>query len=266
MNDLYNYFEEKFDENKLVQSYLIGNTSFDEIKEELFNVFNKFFFKNDTNLDENPDLYVLKCDEGVISKDDIKNLLKNISTTSQFSNIKIYVIDECEKLNDFAYNAILKTLEEPSSNVYAFLISKNIDSVKLTIVSRCQKIFISSESKVDNYSEEDMNIAKDFIIFFEENNLKTIGKNPLIYSKISDRNVLNNVLSCMLNIYMNSLKIKDNDDELSNYIRNNNDINELSLKILVLNKNINLLNSYLNKNLVIDRVIIEMWRCKNENS
>jgi hypothetical protein len=47
---------------------------------------------------------------------------------------------------------------------------------------------------------------------------------------------------------------------------NSNEIELLSKKILVINSNINLLNYNLNKNLAIDKFLIEMWRCNNENS
>ncbi len=260
MNNLYNYFENVFNEKKLVQSYLIGNTKFDDIKDELYNVFSSFFFKNDSDLDNNPDLYVLKSDNGIISKDDIKNLLKNINTTSQFNNIKIYVIDECENLNDFAFNAILKTLEEPSPNIYAFLITKNIDSVKPTIVSRCQKIFISSEVKNMVFNNEITELGDEIITLIENENIKTISRHPEIYNKIVDRDLFKNILLYMQNKYMDKLKSEiDCDDNSSN-------VELLSKKILVINKNINLMSNYLNKNLSIDRFIIEIWRCTNENS
>ena len=81
-----------------------------------------------------------------ITKDIIKDLLNKLSTTSQFNNNKVYIIDGVEKLNDFADNALLKTLEEPQANIYAFLITNNINSVKPTISSRCQKLYLNSDS------------------------------------------------------------------------------------------------------------------------
>lgn len=261
MNSLYSYFENVFNENKLVQSYLIGNTKFDDIKEELFKVFNSFFFKNNKNLEENPDLYILKKEDGIVSKEDIKDLLKKINTTSQFNNIKIYVIDECENLNDYSYNAILKTLEEPAPNVYAFLITKNIDSVKPTIVSRCQKIFISSEVIDNNFSDEIISLSEEFIRLIEDENIKTIARHPEIYNKIVDRTCFKNILLYIQNKYI---------EDLNNSVNNNSiidlNIELLAKKILVVNNNINIADNYLNKNLFIDRFIIEMWRCNNENS
>ena len=258
MNSLYDFFNKAYNENKIVQSYLIGNTRLDDIKEELFSIFNNFFFQNNIKIEENPDVYILDNKDDKVSKDDILELIQNVNKTSQFNNIKIYVIDECEKLNDFSYNALLKTLEEPATNVYAFLITKNMDSVRPTIVSRCQKIFISSEVKEENFDEQ-VNIIGNYLLdLLEEENLNIISKHPDLYTKITDRDMFRNILIYIQNNYMNKLNLlMDN---------NSNEIELLSKKILVINSNINLLNYNLNKNLAIDKFLIEMWRCNNENS
>jgi len=258
LNSLYDFFNKAYNENKIVQSYLIGNTRLDDIKEELFSIFNNFFFQNNIKIEENPDVYILDNKDDKVSKDDILELIQNVNKTSQFNNIKIYVIDECEKLNDFSYNALLKTLEEPATNVYAFLITKNMDSVRPTIVSRCQKIFISSEVKEENFDEQ-VNIIGNYLLdLLEEENLNIISKHPDLYTKITDRDMFRNILIYIQNNYMNKLNLlMDN---------NSNEIELLSKKILVINSNINLLNYNLNKNLAIDKFLIEMWRCNNENS
>jgi len=258
LNSLYDFFNKAYNENKIVQSYLIGNTRLDDIKEELFSIFNNFFFQNNIKIEENPDVYILDNKDDKVSKDDILELIQNVNKTSQFNNIKIYVIDECEKLNDFSYNALLKTLEEPATNVYAFLITRNMDSVRPTIVSRCQKIFISSEVKEENFDEQ-VNIIGNYLLdLLEEENLNIISKHPDLYTKITDRDMFRNILIYIQNNYMNKLNLlMDN---------NSNEIELLSKKILVINSNINLLNYNLNKNLAIDKFLIEMWRCNNENS
>ena len=74
------------------------------------------------------------------------------------------------------------------------------------------------------------------------------------------------VLKYILSVYFDTLNsFIDNKNE-DNFIINNNTIEEISKKILVINDNIFKLEYYLNKNLSIDRLCIEMWRCKNENS
>ena len=92
--------------------------------------------------------------------------------------------------------------------------------------------------------------------------MKSIGRYSKIYTKISDRIFFINILKCILNYYYSSLKIKCGSDygEELEYLKNS-DIVTISKKIIVINNTIGRLNSYLNKNLCIDRFIIEMWRC-----
>ena len=53
---------------------------------------------------------------------------------------RVFIIEDADKMNDAASNALLKTLEEPASTSYIFLISSRPDSMLQTIQSRCQVI------------------------------------------------------------------------------------------------------------------------------
>ena len=264
LKELYSYFSNLYDENKMSHSFLIGNVVFDDIKEDLSIIINDFFVKSNMNIDENPDIFILKNDENIVSKDSIKDLLNNLNRTSQLHNAKVYIIENCEKMNDFACNALLKTLEEPPANVYAILLSSNINQVKDTIYSRCQKLFVSSSVDTKNNEEND-EIANKLIDSIEKNGIKTISKNYDLYSIIDDRKQLLDILKNMLFKYKKSLDglVKNIESDI---INKNNDIEEISNKIIVINDNINRLENPLNKSLSIDRFVIEMWRCKNENN
>ena len=259
MNNLYDYFDKIINKDKLSHSFLIGNVRFDDVKNDLYKIFSKFIFNTSSDVESNPDIYIIRAEKGNISKESIKDLLSEISTTSQFNNNKVYVIDEAEKLNDFSYNAILKTLEEPKSNIYAFLLTSNINTIKETIVSRCQKIFISSEIKENEFDEVVVDLGNKLMNYIEKDNIKTISKHHEIYSNIDNRDTLVNVLEYLLEEYFKKINecIENN---------SNDEINLLSKKVLVINESINELNNYLNKNLSIDRFIIKMWRCSYENS
>lgn len=259
------YFEKLNEEDKLTQAFLIGNVLFDDIKNEINEVLQKYIFNNNIdNLKENPDVYILKQDETNITKDIIKDLLNKLSTTSQFNNKKVYIIDKTEYLSDTIFNAILKTLEEPKEGIYAILISNNIDAVKPTIISRCQKIFLTSSSDKLEFTEELEEITTDLINSIEENGPKTIAKNYKMYNIINDRDKFIQVLKTMMNEYHKVLKsiIEEKEEEfLNKKILENNNLSSILNKMLVIDNTINLMQNYLNKNLSIDRFIIEMWRC-----
>lgn len=262
-NIIYDYFNAMNKSNKINQAFLIGNVNFNDIKEDLSIILRDFFFKKNINIYENPDIYILRQNENLITKNDIKKLLSDLSLTSQFNNIKVYIIEDCEKLSDSVYNSLLKTLEEPESGIYAILLTRNISAVRPTISSRCQKIFVSSNSEIA-INEDYNNIAMEMIKSIENNGLFSIAINSEIYSKIKDRNEFNSVLSNMMNIYRNFLlKILNNnlsDNDLDVVSKNN--IKKILEKILVINNTINLTEKNLNKNICMDRFIIEMWRCK----
>lgn len=259
------YFEKLNEEDKLTQAFLIGNVLFDDVQSEINEVLQKYIFNNSIdNLKDNPDVYILKQDEVNITKDVIKDLLNKLSTTSQFNNKKVYIIDKTEYLSDTVFNAILKTLEEPKEGIYAILISNNIDAVKPTIVSRCQKIFLSSSTDKLELTEEIEEISNDLINSIEENGPKTIAKNYKMYNIISDRDKFIKVLKTMMNEYHKVLKSiieEKNEDYLNKKILKNNNLSSILNKMLIIDNTINLMQNYLNKNLSIDRFIIEMWRC-----
>lgn len=259
------YFEKLNEEDKLSQAFLIGNVLFDDIQNEINEVLQKYIFNNSIdNLKDNPDVYILKQDEVNITKDVIKDLLNKLSTTSQFNNKKVYIIDKTEYLSDTVFNAILKTLEEPKEGIYAILISNNIDAVKPTIVSRCQKIFLTSSMDKLELNEEIEKITNDLINSIEENGPKTIAKNYKMYNIISDRDKFIKVLKTMMDEYHKVLKSiieEKNDDYLNKKILDNNNLTNILNKMLIIDNTINLMQNYLNKNLSIDRFIIEMWRC-----
>lgn len=261
LNKIYDYFENLDKENKITQAFLIGNVNFSNIKEEIFKILKDFIFKQDINIQECPDVYILENEEKAVGKEDIKELLKNLSTTSQFNSRKVYIINNCETLNPACNNAILKTLEEPGEGIYAFLITNNIDSVIQTISSRCQKIFISTSQEYE-LDEKYTGLADELIEKIESNGVKTIAKNPELYSIIKDRTELQKTYKIIFKKYSDALNLLVNEKNEDNIITRNNDIVKISKKLLVINDNIKRLNSYLNKNLSIDRFIIDMWRCE----
>lgn len=71
--------------------------------------------------------------------DEIRNLRENIRFAPAGSKYKIYIIDEVHMLTKEAFNALLKTLEEPPSHAIFIFATTEIHKVPLTILSRCQR-------------------------------------------------------------------------------------------------------------------------------
>ena len=70
--------------------------------------------------------------------EEIRNLRENVKYTASGGRFKVYIIDEAHQLTDYAWNALLKTLEEPPEHVrFVFCTTEPLE-VPDTIASRCQ--------------------------------------------------------------------------------------------------------------------------------
>ncbi len=72
--------------------------------------------------------------------DDIKELREKIKLSPASSKYKVYIIDEVHMLTTEAFNALLKTLEEPPAHAIFILCTTDPEKLPKTIVSRCQRI------------------------------------------------------------------------------------------------------------------------------
>ncbi len=71
--------------------------------------------------------------------DEIRELLEKVSYPPQFGKYKVYIIDEVHMLSTAAFNALLKTLEEPPSYMVFILATTEPQKIPTTILSRCQR-------------------------------------------------------------------------------------------------------------------------------
>ncbi len=71
--------------------------------------------------------------------DDIRNLRDKINYVPSEARYKVYIIDEVHMLTEPAFNALLKTLEEPPAHAIFVLATTEVHKLPLTIISRCQR-------------------------------------------------------------------------------------------------------------------------------
>ncbi len=70
---------------------------------------------------------------------EIRDMLERVSYPPQFVRYKIYIIDEVHMLSNAAFNALLKTLEEPPAYMVFILATTELQKIPATILSRCQR-------------------------------------------------------------------------------------------------------------------------------
>src|SRR5215210_4890141 len=71
--------------------------------------------------------------------DEIRQLRQNVAVRPSRVRYKIYIIDEVHMLTKEAFNALLKTLEEPPPHVKFIFATTEVEKVPITILSRCQR-------------------------------------------------------------------------------------------------------------------------------
>ena len=85
--------------------------------------------------------------------DNIRDLRDETAYTPSACHYKVYIIDEVHMLSTAAFNALLKTLEEPPAHVIFILATTEIQKVPATILSRCQRDDFTRIAVVGNSTE-----------------------------------------------------------------------------------------------------------------
>jgi DNA polymerase-3 subunit gamma/tau len=109
------------------------------------------------------------------SVDDIRNLIDQVRIPPQTGKYKVYIIDEVHMLSSAAFNAFLKTLEEPPKHAIFILATTEKHKIIPTILSRCQ-IFDFKRITVKDTKEHLAEVATNQGIVFEDDALHIIAQ------------------------------------------------------------------------------------------
>ncbi len=81
--------------------------------------------------------------------DEVRDIIDKVKYAPIMGKYKVYIIDEVHMMTPGAFNALLKTLEEPPAHVIFILATTDVHKVLPTIVSRCQRFDFNRVSKID---------------------------------------------------------------------------------------------------------------------
>ncbi|RVU00103.1 DNA polymerase III subunit gamma/tau [Mucilaginibacter limnophilus] len=109
------------------------------------------------------------------SVDDIRSLIEQVRIPPQGVRFKVYIIDEVHMLSQAAFNAFLKTLEEPPSYAIFILATTEKHKILPTILSRCQ-IFDFNRIRVEDMASHLASIAKKESVKYEDDGLHIIAQ------------------------------------------------------------------------------------------
>jgi DNA polymerase-3 subunit gamma/tau len=106
--------------------------------------------------------------------DNIRELRENVKFPPSHAKFKVYIIDEVHMLSTGAFNALLKTLEEPPAHVIFILATTEIHKVPETIISRCQRYDFTRIS-LEHIIEKLSTIAKNENVSIDKSALEMIA-------------------------------------------------------------------------------------------
>jgi len=87
------------------------------------------------------------------SVDDVRELRDKVNFSPSLGKFKVYIIDEVHMLSTAAFNALLKTLEEPPAHIIFILATTEIQKIPATVLSRCQRFDFRRISLLDIISK-----------------------------------------------------------------------------------------------------------------
>ena len=189
-------------------------------------------------------------------------------TYSLTNKNKVYIIEEVEKMNQHASNSLLKFLEEPAQNIYAILITSNLNKVLPTIKSRCQILMIDNKNDFNmvSYDKDYINKILDIISGFEKDGYDFL---PYIYTNFNKKIEKEDLKSfikvvkyfyeeCLNNILNNEIvNFKDYRDYVIK-VSKLNDVKKIVNKLYIIVKEENKLDYNLNTNLFLDNLLIRL--------
>ena len=163
--------------NKVAQSLLfcgprgVGKTTCARI---LANEINEFNINDPLDSSNNLNIYELDAASNN-SVDDIRSLIDQVRYAPQAGKYKVYIIDEVHMLSNAAFNAFLKTLEEPPSYAIFILATTEKNKVIPTILSRCQ-IYDFNRIEIPDIKSKLIDILNSEKIDFEDGALHIIAQ------------------------------------------------------------------------------------------
>ena len=135
---------------------------------------------------------------------DVREIIENLGYKAVEAKKKIYIIDEVHMLSKAAFNALLKTLEEPPDDVIFIFATTETDKIPVTIMSRCQKFELRrvdtsrlSDFLIEVSKKEDFELDKDSALLISQ------ASEGSVRDALS---ILDNVLSRGTPILLNTVK------------------------------------------------------------
>ena len=171
-NHIVSVLKNAIDKDQISHAYLFYGSR-GTGKTSIAKIFANEVNSNEVYQKENVDIIEIDAasNNGVDEVRDIKEAIKFLPTEGKY---KVYIIDEVHMLTTAAFNALLKTLEEPPAHVIFILATTEIHKIPATILSRCQRFEFKNLSQ-DQLIDRLKYIAKEENLVIEEAAIEKIA-------------------------------------------------------------------------------------------
>jgi len=145
-----------------IKNNRISNAYIFESQNSIYNLekakeFADLMFKSkgiDLDINNNPDLIIINKENDTIKLDDVREVIKGIYLRPNNGKIKVYIFNDSQNLRIESSNALLKSIEEPSSYSYLIFTTTNAYSLLPTIRSRCQIVKLNKDRDENNIDQK----------------------------------------------------------------------------------------------------------------
>ena len=167
---------EAYDEKANLEKDKISNNEFSP--EILLSIYAQRYLKKNTTKAKK-----------IISVQQIRNLIEQVTQHPHLAEKKVIIIKNADKMNVNASNALLKTLEEPPQNTVFILIASQIESLPITIRSRCIEFHFRAPAKEIGLQWLNQQGLSEHTEFY----LMMASRAPLAALSLSDQNEIENL-------------------------------------------------------------------------
>lgn len=184
--------------------------------------------------------------------DEIRELKSKIALVPTICKYKVYIVDEVHMLSTAAFNALLKTLEEPPGHVVFILATTEIHKLPLTVVSRCQNF------NFKKITEQQLKKRLDYIISNEKINISDQATSDI--ANVSDGGMRDAIGLLEQLIAFTNNDITPKDVELLSASISRKEVRELFDNILENNidKLFNMINTFYNEGKDFTKIAVNM--------
>lgn len=146
----------QIENNRLSNAYIFESQNPNFNLEKAIEFADLIFKSKGINVEKNhnPDLFVINKEDESIKLDYIRQVIKSMYLRPRNGKVKVYIFNNSQNLRQESSNALLKSIEEPSSYSYIIFTTINAYSLLPTIRSRCQIIKINKAKEENNIDQE----------------------------------------------------------------------------------------------------------------